>query len=75
MRLGKTSSRRSILRHADFRIQVPVAWLIAVAPHAIASATYNKYDIRAPRKMSKDVEEDQSIDQAVSRHFVSRNPN
>jgi uncharacterized MAPEG superfamily protein len=47
--------------------KIPVAWLIALLPHAYGTSQYKPFDKRSPRTFLSILEKDQTIDKAVSR--------
>ncbi|KAH8594401.1 hypothetical protein B0O99DRAFT_513659 [Bisporella sp. PMI_857] len=50
---------------------VPVAWALAMAPHAYAmNAAPKTFDIRSPRSYEDDLKKDQTIDQATRNKII-----
>jgi hypothetical protein len=47
--------------------QIPIAWLVALIPHAYATSQSKLFDPKSPRTYAQVIEKDQTIDKAVRR--------
>jgi hypothetical protein len=56
------------------RMQIPAAWVVALAPHAVTLALAKSIDKTAPRTYAKSLESDQTLDKAVRRPSPTFSP-
>jgi len=49
---------------------IPAAWFLALIPHSIAGGMSKAFDLRSPRTYQKNLEKDQTLDQATKDRII-----